>query len=97
LIIVRAAAVPFKLQKSIFLPNPSQKRAWPDRRQQHNGPASDNVKTAESFSPSGSNRKPVAIYFDASKAAAPLIAGFTGMTQLGEGDPGYARVGVTLF
>ena len=40
--------------------------------------------------------KPVAVYFDTSKAAAPLIAGFAGMTLLGDGDPGYARVGMTL-
>ncbi|MGB7913921.1 MAG: bifunctional 2',3'-cyclic-nucleotide 2'-phosphodiesterase/3'-nucleotidase [Rhodomicrobium sp.] len=41
--------------------------------------------------------KPAAVYFDTSKAAAPLIAGFAGMTLLGGGDPGYARVGVTLL
>ncbi len=35
-------------------------------------------------------------YFDTSKAAVPLIAGFAGMTLLGDGDPGYARVGITL-
>ena len=34
-------------------------------------------------------------YFDTSKAAVPLIAGFAGMTLLGDGEPGYARVGIT--
>ncbi len=36
------------------------------------------------------------VYFDTGKAAVPLIAGFPGMTLLGDGDPGYARVGITL-
>ena len=46
-----------------------------------------------SFARTGS---PTAVYFDTSKAAAPLVAGFAGMTLLGDGEPGYARVGMTL-
>ncbi len=38
-----------------------------------------------------------AVYFDTSKAAEPLVAGFAGMSLLGDGDPGYTRVGMTLF
>ena len=40
--------------------------------------------------------RPAAVTFDTSKAAVPLIAGFAGMTLLGDGAAGYARVGLTL-
>jgi len=40
--------------------------------------------------------RPTAVYFDTSKAATPLVAAFAGMTLLGDGEPGYARVGLTL-
>jgi 2',3'-cyclic-nucleotide 2'-phosphodiesterase/3'-nucleotidase len=40
--------------------------------------------------------RPASVYFDTSKTALPLIARFAGMTLLGDGDAGYARVGITL-
>ncbi|MBT3072190.1 bifunctional 2',3'-cyclic-nucleotide 2'-phosphodiesterase/3'-nucleotidase [Rhodomicrobium sp. Az07] len=40
--------------------------------------------------------RPVEVWFDTGKAAVPLIPSFAGTTDLGNGAPGYARVGLTL-
>jgi 2',3'-cyclic-nucleotide 2'-phosphodiesterase/3'-nucleotidase len=45
------------------------------------------------FSPAA---RPVEVWFDTGKAAVPLIPSFVGMADLGTGEPGYARVGLTL-
>jgi 2',3'-cyclic-nucleotide 2'-phosphodiesterase / 3'-nucleotidase len=40
--------------------------------------------------------KPTSVYFDTGKPAASHLADVTGLTSLGDGEPGYLRVGLTL-
>jgi 2',3'-cyclic-nucleotide 2'-phosphodiesterase/3'-nucleotidase len=40
--------------------------------------------------------KATAVYFDTGRAAAPLLPGFPGLSPMGDGEPGYVRVAMTL-
>ncbi len=40
--------------------------------------------------------KATTVYFDTGRAAAPLLPGFSGLSPMGEGEPGYVRVAMTL-
>ena len=46
-----------------------------------------------SFAPIG---RPTAVFFDTGKAATARVGDVPGLSALGEGEPGYARVGLTL-
>ena len=50
-------------------------------------------ETPWSFAPTG---RPAAVFFDTGKASGAHVADVPGLAAIGEGEPGYARVGLTL-